>query len=85
MENHYGKGNAIMNKDAKKQLTLKEKMACNVLSHLRYNDCDEFYKCTYNDYLLTIASTLLGGRDPVEFICWLCDEDLDNPAIKNLK
>lgn len=38
-----------------------------------------------NDHLLTIASKLLGGRDPVEFICWLCDESLDNPAIKNLK
>lgn len=33
----------------KKSITFMERMACRVLSHLRYNESDEFYKCWQND------------------------------------
>lgn len=68
-----------------KKLTWLEKKACRVLSLLKWNEQDEFYKCPYNDMVMRIASILLKGRDPVDFIVWLFDESYDNPALKGLR
>lgn len=62
-----------------KKLTWLEKKACKVLSHLKWNEKDEFYKRPYNDIVMRIASILLKGRNPVDFMIWLFDESYDNP------
>lgn len=66
----------------KKSITFMEKMACRVLSRLRYNENDEFYKCWQNDLILGIAWVILGGRNPIDFIIWLLG---DEPSLNNLK
>lgn len=63
---------------SKKQLTFSEKMACKVMSKLRYNEKDEFYKCFWNDSIMWIACLFLGGRDPVKFAIWLLDQKKDD-------
>lgn len=67
-----------------KKLTWLEKKACKVLSHLKWNEKDEFYKCPHNELVMRIASILLKGRNPVDFMVWLFDESYDNPSLKNL-
>lgn len=56
-----------------KKLTFREKLACKVLSLLRWNEKDEFYKCNWNDSILAIAAWILKGRNPVEFMIWVLD------------
>lgn len=70
-----------MNTTMNKKLTKCERMACRILSHLKYNKQDEFYKCPFNDMLMNMACFLLHGRDPVEFIIWLLDVDQDEKVV----
>lgn len=66
----------------KKSITFMEEMACRVLSCLRYNENNEFYKCWQNDLILDIAWIILGGRNPIDFIIWLLG---DESPLNNLK
>lgn len=68
-----------------KKLTFRERMACAVLSKLKYNSNDEFYKCHWNDCVLALGCLLLKGRDPIEFIEWVLDIDPNEPALANLR
>lgn len=60
-------------------------MACKVLSKLKYNNNDEFYKCRWNDSVLALGCLILKGRDPIEFIEWVLDVGPDEPALANLR
>ena len=85
MELIIEKGDVIMGKGVNKRLTVREVLACRVLSYMKHNGRDEFTKCMFNEYLLTIAKKLLKGRDPVNFICSLLNISLDDPVFKNLR
>lgn len=53
-------------------LTETEKMACTLLSKLKYRTEEdgftEYYKCLENDLILKGAKVLLNGRNPIRFI-----------------
>ena len=58
------------------KLTWRERMACRVMTNLKYNRKNKFYKCWQNDTILTVAKLLL-QRNPIEFVIDLlkCDEE----------
>ena len=58
----------------KRKLTIKERMACLTLSHLKYDKDDHLTDCAENDRILRLAEILLDGRDPVEFAIWVIDD-----------
>lgn len=57
-----------------KKFTWLERNACLVLSYLKYKD-DGYYKCRFNDMILNIARVLLGGRDPIDYMCIVLELD----------
>ena len=68
------------------KLTWRERMACRVMTNLKYNRKNKFYKCWQNDTILTVAKLLL-RRDPVKFvidILELNEGDIYNSGLTNL-
>ena len=66
----------------KKHLTWLERKACLLMSHLKYNEDDQFYKCCFNDIILNAACVLLGGRNPIDFAInvgedHMCKDEID--------
>lgn len=72
-----------------KHLTMTERLVCAILSNLKYDVHDNYYKCFWNDMLMNISCILLKGRDPVDFICYVCDTNFDEPrtaeAFRNIR
>ena len=68
-----------------KKLTFSERIACLVLSHLKYDQNDEFIKCHWNDCVLALGCWILKGRDPIEFIAWVLDASPDDPVLAKLR
>lgn len=46
------------------KLKWNERLACRVMSHIRWYTQKKFFRCLWNDTLVEIASFLLGGADP---------------------
>ena len=68
------------------KLTFRERLACSVLSHLKYDmKTNEFIKCHKNDIILTLGGWILKGRDPIEFIAWVLDLEVDDPYLATLR
>lgn len=70
-------------------LALNEKLACKILSHLKYSKVlGKFYKCGKNDFILQMAKILLHGEDPVDFIIRAIkvnDEEIMETGLCNLQ
>ena len=49
------------------ELTVFEKLACSILSKLKYDENSHFYKCKWNSFILLIAQLIL-GRDSLSFM-----------------
>lgn len=65
-----------------KNLTWLERKACLLMSYLKYNEDDQFYKCRFNDMILNVACVLLGGRNPIDFAIkvvrdHMCKDEID--------
>lgn len=68
------------------KLTWRERMACGIMTNLKYNKEDKFYKCRQNDAILTVAKLLL-RRDPIKFAIELLELDKEeacNVGLTNL-
>jgi hypothetical protein len=61
-----------------KKLSLRERLACLTVCLLKWNENEEFYECDWNNSVMTVASKLLKGQDPVAFMLWLHDDDPAN-------
>ena len=70
-------------------LKKNEKLACKVLSHLKYSKVlAKFYKCKKNDFILQTAKILLHGEDPINFIIKVLnvnDEEIMEAGLEDLQ
>lgn len=71
-------------------LTKEEKEACLILSELKYDWNNAYYKCKENDEVLERARIKLNGRDPIEFMKKLFgdaswDDDMTMAQVDNLR